>query len=318
MGRFLQIIIALVGVAITGVLQLASVRSQAQQNEHALLGLFSDSIAVARTTCDTDMTFAAEQALNRLQVLKTSEGFIGEGERSQDLEELAEYRDALNGIRATIATGCVAGSQMRLASGARYGQVLRDVLPYESAAPERGASSPAPDVQSSAPAAPMQTLEPRLSRNLELRQAEIQGQAAQQQQGQRAPTRAELADRAFYTVLASYAVTEDSTYDSGQGIANHFRDLRARIGSQARLDIFRTQSNHFAIVISADQTTRERARALVFAARSEGWSSDAFVQESRQWRQCRTPDANATVTIDALNAALRACEPPPPPDFALP
>lgn len=307
MGRFLQIIIALVGVAITGVLQLASVKSQTQQNEHALLGLFSDSIAVARSTCDTDMTFAAEHALNRLELLKTSEGFIGEAERSQNLEELAEYRDALNGIRATIATGC-AGAEMRLASGERLGQILRGVRPEESAASGFG-SAPAQDVQSSAPAAPMQTVEPRLSRNLELRQAEIQGQVAQLQLGQRTPTRAELADRAFYTVLASYAVTEDSTYDSEQGIANHFRDLRARIGSQARLEIFRTEiSNHFAIVISADQPTRESARALLVAARSQGWSSDAFVQESRQWRQCRTPDANTPVTVVALNAALRACE----------
>ncbi len=269
MSRLLQVVIALVGLAITGLLGVSAERSENLQAKHALLALFSDSLAVARSTCDVDMTFVAQDALNRLERLETSSLAItprDNEERRQNLESVAGYKDNLAAVQSTITAACAAN----LAAPAPIAQA-----PAPQTQSGGRVLAQAPDVAASV-AAPAPTIA-----NLELRQAESKQETVQDL------PRA----RGYYAVLASYAVDDAKTYDRDLGVSRHYaRLLAATRGAEGTLRLYRTrQSNHFAIVLATERPTRDAARNLVTIARANGWASDAFLQVDRDWQQCENP-----------------------------
>lgn len=251
MSRFLQVIIALMGLAITGVLGYASVRNESLQSKHALLSLFSESISVARTTCDPGMLFVAQDAVAGLEEL-------GAGNQYRDrLEEISAS------IQACAATQGTTASSVAVAAPA----------PAPYARPDRGA------LEEAAPIAPDMAAQ---SSNLELRQAEIV-----QQKIAPAPS----SETRNLTVLASYAVDDATTYDPERGAVAHYLKLReATKDANVKLEVYRTTvSNHFAIVLAPENGERRAAFKLLMEARRMGWSPDAFVQIDRDWKPCSDP-----------------------------
>lgn len=275
MSRFLQIVLALVGLLISGVLGLASQRSEALQTKNALLGLFGDSIAVARTTCDLDMTFVAEDALARLRQLEEDRFSVTPAERVADLESIAKYQDNLDAIRSTIGSATCKG-----------GTASTVVATTDTTSTGASAGPTAAPVQEQImPSASASRLAIVRSNNVALRSALAQAAPA--------------TSNKFYVVLAAYAVGDDGTYGSS-GAAAHYAQLQGPVASAGvPLSVYRTSiSNHFAIVLGGpDGLTRDQARDLQGQARSQGWAADAFVQEEQNWTRCET----------VTDGGLRAC-----------
>ncbi len=303
MSRLLQVVIALVGLAITGVLGLASGRSEALQARHTLIGLFTETVAAARTNCDQGLAQMAVGALQQLESLEADRLVLTprdrrDKEQSQTL--LANYQDYMAEVQGTIDSGaCLSGG----------------VLTASNEAPGGGggfSTGAAP-----APTLPSSSVLGRVARNIELRRAEeqvqVQAQVAQAQPpapageaeapaAEGAPTRgledAEVRARAqmrpasaYYAVLASYGVDEASTYDAERGVVAHYRQLRQTVDG-ASVRIFQTgATNRFAIVVASDGAgSRIDARRQVANARARGWSPEALVQPAYDWTECAQPE----------------------------
>ncbi|MEQ1617943.1 MAG: hypothetical protein ABL883_06320 [Terricaulis sp.] len=297
MSRLLQVVIALVGLAITGVLGLASERSEGLQARHTLIGLFTETVATARTTCDADLAEMAQFALEQLQRLESSSRLLLTAEDRADRENtqalLSKYQDIMAGVKGTIDSGACAGtaiasvepSPVSAASGSGSGAGPADDQP-----------SAAPPILSQAPA--QSNREFRSAERIQLpevieRARQRRAPAGEAQDGVApAPSAAAAADGGYYAVLASYAVDDPATYDGQRGVVADYRRLSAaaREGG-ATVQVFRTsQSNHFAIVLVPEGLSRDGARELVAMARTRGWSRDAFVQAANQWVTCAEPE----------------------------
>lgn len=304
MSRLLQVVIALVGLAITGVLGLASGRSEALQARHTLIGLFTETVAAARTNCDQGLAQMAVGALQQLESLEADRLVLTprdrrDKEQSQTL--LANYQDYMAEVQGTIDSGaCLPGG----------------VLTASNEAPGGGGgfnagSGPAPTLPSSSVLGQVAR-----ESNIELRRAEeqvqVQAQVAQAQppasSDDAAAPASEVSTRgledaevraraqmrpasAYYAVLASYGVDEASTYDAERGVVAHYRQLRQTVDG-ANVRIFQTgATNRFAIVVASDGAgSRIDARRQVANARARGWSPEALVQPAYDWTECAQPE----------------------------
>lgn len=283
MSRLLQVVIALVGLAITGVLGLASERNEALQSRHTLIGLFTETVSTARSSCDRDLAEMAELTLERLNQLESRPRLMLTNEeridRASTQVAIERYQDIMAGVKGTIDAGCV-----------------------------EEASTPSQEVQSPAPGAtaPEETVsQAPASANLDLRRAErielpqaaeivlerARAPATTTEGPAPAPGRAALQPGGYYAVLASYGVDDDVTYHPERGLVADYRRISAA-AREANIDVrvFRTRvSNHYAIVLVPSDQSREAARELVGTARTRGWSRDAFVQIDRNWVTCAQP-----------------------------
>jgi hypothetical protein len=276
MSRLLQVVIALIGLALTTVLGMASERSQNMQARHALLTLFSESVSVARSSCDGDMTWVAEDALTRLKDLENSRFIISaeeRAERDRNLASIETYGDNLVTIRGTIA-------------GPACGHPAPEpVLQTTPTTTPGGTAMPAPSVERA-------VLSEAPSANLALRTAEAAAPVASSPADARAGGRAEAARGGYYVVVASYDTSAASTFTE-RGVSRDYSRIRNAIAdSNVTVQVFRTSiSNHYAITLSRGALTRENARELASLARSTLGSSDAFIQQERTWILCPAPDA---------------------------
>lgn len=301
MSRLLQVVIALVGLAITGVLGLASGRSEALQARHTLIGLFTQTVSAARANCDQGLAQMAVGALQQLESLEADRLVLTprdrrDKEQSQTL--LANYQDYMAEVQGTIDSGaCLPGGVLTASNEAATGSGPGAL------------SGPAPNLPSS-------SVLGRIARdsNIELRRAEEQMQAQVQAQppapaddaaapaADGTPTRgmedAEVRARAqlrpanaYYAVLASYDVSEPSTYDPERGVVAHYRQLRQAVDG-ANVRVFKTgATNRFAIVVASDGAgSRIDARRQVANARARGWSPEALVQPAYDWTECAQPE----------------------------
>jgi|CXWL01.1.fsa_nt_gi hypothetical protein len=302
MSRLLQVIIALVGLAITGVLGLASERSEAMQARHTLIGLFTETIATARTTCDADLAEMAQFALEQLQGLEASPRFLVTAEDRADRDNtqalLSKYQDIMAGVKGTID------------SGACNGTAIASIEPAPTST--GGGGGAAADQLAQGPPilsqAPLQTNRDfRRAERIQLPDAVVAAVVERERiQQQRAPSPSPAdgsaapaepaapapADGGYYAVLASYGVGDDMTYNAESGVVADYRRLRAAAREAGvAVRVFQARgSNHFAIVAAPDGLTREAARELVAMSRTRGWSRDAFVQAERDWIACVEPE----------------------------
>lgn len=286
MSRLLQVIIALVGLAITGVLGLSSERSESLQARHTLIGLFTETVATARTTCDGDLAEMAQFALSQLEALEAKPRLFLTPEDRADRDStqalLAEYQDIMARVKGTIDSGSCRAT-------------VTPTAPTDNIA----TADPAPTAPPvAAPAAPAPAT---AAANVELRRAErlrlpsdilLRPGAPTRDAGRSEEAAAPAQADGYYAVLASYPIDQDYTYDSTRGVVAHFRRLQAVARQSGEtVQVFQTHSsNHFAIVLVPEGRTRDNARSLVAMARARGWSREAFVQAASDWTACAQPE----------------------------
>lgn len=285
MSRLLQVVIALVGLAITGVLGLASERNEALQSRHTLIGLFTETVSTARSECDRDLAEMAELTLERLNQLEARPRLLFTEEERLDHAStqiaIERYQDIMAGVKGTIDAGCTEQAPQ-----------LASAQPQQPTEPAQ-VDTPDPAILSQAP----------LTANVELRRAEQmqlpqaaevavnQGRISDAARIDPGALRTQIVGGEFYAVLASFAVGDAVTYDARRGVVADYRRIRAAAQPEGiDVRIFQTQSNHFAIVLAPEGLTREGARGLVSVARTRGWSRDAFVQAARNWTACPQPE----------------------------
>lgn len=285
MSRLLQVIIALVGLAITGVLGLASERNEALQSRHTLIGLFTQTVSTARSSCDRDLAEMAELTLERLNQLEARPRFMLTEEERLDHAStqiaIERYQDIMAGVKGTIDAGCTENATP---------------APTQAApAPEEAAPVDAPDPAILSQAPVTANVEMRRAEQIQLPEAaEIavtRGRANDIVAADRGDFRTQIALGEYYAVLASYAVGDAVTYDARRGVVADYRRIRAAAERDGiDVQMFQTQTNHFAIVLVPEGLSRDTARRLVSLARTRGWSRDAFVQAARGWTACETPE----------------------------
>lgn len=298
MSRLLQVVIALVGLAITGVLGLASERNEALQSRHTLIGLFTQTVSTARTSCDRDLAQMAELTLERLNQLEARPRLMLTEEERLDHAStqiaIERYQDIMAGVKGTIDAGCTENAPQ---SASEQVQQPTDAAPVDA---------PDPTILSQAP----------LTANVELRRAEQiqlpeaaevavnQGRISDAARIDPGSIRAQITAGEYYAVLASYAVGDPVTYDARRGVVADYRRIRAAAQADGiNVQVFQTQSEHFAIVLTPENRSRDAARRLVSVARTRGWSRDAFVQGARGWTACPEPER-----ISPQNSCLAAAQ----------
>ncbi len=264
MSRLLQVVIAIVGLVLTFVLQQASNRNAEVQNAQGLVQLYTQEVAAALQTCNRPLLQVAQDhaiELNRLRQRGILKG-------NTDFEAHVVLVDE-------TMSSCVAA----VAAQAAAPEPMATTRSFDLAPPQAAPVDPALVAQ---------------SRNLELRG--IERQAAQA-----APAAEGRAARRSFAVLASYGVSDPSTYDDNVGAAAHYNQLASAVSSAGlQVEVYRTSiSNHFAIVIPANSV--DQARDLVSRARREGWAPDAFSQAERGWVRCAAPS-----TADGLRQCAGA------------
>lgn len=293
MSRLLQVVLALVGLAITGVLGLASERSEALQARHTLIGLFTETVSAARTTCDGGLSRMAQGALDQLVHLENAPRLLmtetDKADRAETQELLAEYQDIMAQVQGTIDSGgCLsAGTMMAMAaapgaSGPTVAAAAPPPSPVTSTAPPAAAQPPTPAQEALAQA----------SSNIALRRVESAVVAERRARAPASTRAAGVAEQGFVAVLASYGVEDASTYDPARGVVADYRRLRQLVeGAGVNLRVYQTSiSNHYAIALAPDGLDRGVARTLVEMARTRGWSTDAFVQAAAEWTPCAEPE----------------------------
>jgi hypothetical protein len=271
MSRFLQVVLALVGLVLTAVLQLASNRNAEVQNAQGLVQLYTQTVSAALERCNLSLLYPAQDTAQELNALRDRGILRGATDFNAHLEE----------IRSSM-TSCAAVAPPMVAT----------------MAPEQSAQAgPAAPVQQMAEAAPIAPEFVSRSQNLALRGIE---RRIEQQQMRDSPAAAtDAAQAPHYAILASYSVSDRSTYDDAAGAAAHFNRLAAATSDAGvQLRVYRTDaSNHFAIVLVAENGAEGAARELVAQARRLGWSPDAFVQAENNWTLCPNPR-----TVEGLRA----------------
>lgn len=278
MSRLLQVVLAIVGLVLTAVLQNASNRNAEVQNAQGLVELYTQEISAALQTCNPSLLYVAQDHAVELDLLRDRGVLRGQ----------TDFTDHVSEVRDTMA--CVA------AGAAQTGGEPTTVA---------GMSSPAAEA---APVAPELVAQ---SRNLELRGMERQAENSLAGSVSTERARTDSRESRSFAVLASYAVSDPSTFDANAGAAAHYTQLAAAAGAEGlQVQVYRTSiSNHFAIVIPAD--TEGAARDLVSQARRMGWAPDAFVQVERNWVQCPTPQTAEGLRACAGTAISRPTRPGP-------
>lgn len=290
MNRLLQVVIALVGIAITGVLGFASQRSDSLQTRHTLLGNFTEAVSAARATCDGDLMFMALGTLEELErqearprVLQTP---ADQQDQAATRELIRNYRDRVAEMQTEIDTGTCASATAVATGAITPAPAPGAVAPVPAPAPVTR-SMTAPTAQLRLPA----TDAIKATANSELRRAE----SSVARVARVAPNLRDAPAEGYYVVLGSYDVNAPTSY-ANAGVAADYRRLRAAIpASEAKLEVYRTSiSDHFVIVLAPTGLERDAARDLMSTARARGWATDAFVQARRGWTQCPQPERITT------------------------
>jgi hypothetical protein len=256
MNRLLQALIALSGLAITGLLTWQGLENDRAQTRLALLALFSEQVGVEMTTCSPTTLVMAADAANELAVREKG------GEK---------YKDYLAQVTSEVeqCTTTKGGTQQ-----AQSGQQQQ----AEAGQPTPGGSGPTPVRDSM-----MRAASEVVSQNVILRQEEAAPDAA-----------AAPANQRWYTVLASYRPgQEEDAVRQLQDVQRRAQGIQPPVRVEVyRTRI----SGLYAIVLTGEGATRESARDLVGLARRNGWARDAFVQSDRNWVSCGTPDSAAALS----------------------
>lgn len=254
MNRFLQVFIALLGLVITCLLGYANIQSDRLQTTNGLLAVYSESVSVARQTCDVGMLEVAWTAVDRLE------------EEKENKEIVESLKDNIADIGVSIER-CNAEKL-----GAAYAGSVQNPETPETSAP--GLDDQASEIGT-------------LSDNVALR-VELSKQADPEDSDSASGD----VEYKYFAVLASYDTTARTTKDPVRGIIPHFLSLLEEV-SGYDVEIYKTRiSNHYAIVASpegASGTTDAQAREIARVARRNGWASDAFMQENRNWIRCGAP-----------------------------
>jgi hypothetical protein len=251
MNRLLQALIALSGLAITGLLTWQGLENDRAQTRLALLALFSEQVGVAMNTCSPTTLVMATDAANELARVEKG------GEK---------YKDYLAQVTSEIEECSRTRGQTQQAQSGR-----RDGVDQ----PSSGGAIP-PEQQEMA----VQTSPAVVSQNVKLRQEE--GETAP---GAAAPT----PNQRWYTVVASYRPGEEQiAAEHVQEVLRQSRTMQPPVRVEVYRTRL---SGLYAIVLTGEGATRESARDLVGLARRNGWARDAFVQNDRNWVSCGTGDS---------------------------
>lgn len=267
MNRFLQTLLALSGLIISGLLGFQTLDSQKQQQEQEQISLFTQQLNFAMSQCDPSLLMLPADIAERLEA---------------DL-----YRDYLTVVSDKLKE-CETGGAVPVAPAPAapiptpMDRELAEAAPQineQITAPSIGrnpastGSSGAADSRTASPRMVARQL-PQVSRNIDLRMSEGLQRSAQ-------------SGGEWHAVLASYRASTEADV-----AVKHFAELQKRVAGTEpvpQLEVYRTsQSDHFAIII-VPGATRERANYWVERARKEGWARDAFAQDNRGWKKCEDP-----------------------------
>jgi hypothetical protein len=290
MNRFLQALIAVSGLLITGLLGFQTLDSNRRteanerlQAKYAFLSLFSQQIGTAMSECDSTPLAIIETALEQL---------------SKELPNETEFRQAYQDRNRDVGqyvTDC-------LANGGKAGGAAIPVVSSEpgAAVPPGAPSAPFNTMPGAGDSAQPTAPAPTVVGNLELRAKENAVQQVAPPAASGAPAKA----GAWYAVLASYKVGSEDKYVPDD--VAKFRKAIASAGDPSlKLEVYRTSvSNHFAIVLTPSTGTQDDARRLVSLARKRGWSPDAFAQVENRWTVCADP--NTLTALQSCQGAPRS------------
>lgn len=291
MNRFLQALIAISGVAISGLLGYQSLESDRRQEEATLVSLISAQLNTLAVSCNATSIDLAAFAISELPPSK--------GEQFQELLD-----------RAVDECG------PRLEAAADQA---------ETAAPAPGAAAPAP-TPNVVPNGPIAQVAPRITDQIVqaapapgLAQSRVQAQIVAPEIAQTSVRNLELksreltrkiavapdSERKWYAVLASYKVGTEEKYVV-EDVAQFTTRLKQAGATNLKLEVYRTSvSDLYVIVLSSPDGGRDEARALVARAREMGLAADAFVQEDRNWTLCP-----GTGSVSDLASCSRQAPPP--------
>jgi hypothetical protein len=263
-------LIALSGLAITGLLTWQGVENDKRQTRLALLALFSDQVNFAIQTCDPDPLYVASDALSQMLATGGDAGQMDQNTRYQDyFSQVTARIDKCRSVEEAVAAGQATPQQEAQAEGEQRSTMATREWRL-SPRMERGTG----DTTLAAPTiAPLAEKRVTVAQNLDLR---LQEGIISSRLG---------AGVRFYAVLASYKVGEEKV------AAEHVVEyMRMMSGENVRLEVFRTQrSNYYAIVLTPENFDRDKARELTSLARKRGWSPDSFIQGGSDWVQCTDP-----------------------------
>lgn len=268
MERLLQIVIAMSGLVISGMLgwlglQAEETRSQQelQQTYASQTALFAQVMEMAIERCDATLLPLGNDVKN----------------------ELVGLVDDINTIRTRLAGGAELVETDWQGHYDTMTGIVTECGVEAAEAPEQaeGESEAVADVRDDAVGSPIRP-SPR----------------APAAETPAAPSKSYKGGRTWHAVLASYRVGGEESY-----AVERFEKLKRQIaksGASADLKLYRTSiSNHYAVALTPRDGSAEAARALVARARTEGWSTDAFAQSENTWISCSDPVGS--------QAALKSC-----------
>jgi hypothetical protein len=271
MNRFLQALIALSGLTITGLLGWQSWQTQEKQAQQDLASLFMQQVSVAFSTCD-ELLFGL--AMNNAQELSDRYGDDRYIEYAQAAAEtnLASCKAKAVAIATPAPTpGDVATQPAPPVAGPPPSVV--DSAPVQ-AQPPTPAQQKEIQLQKQIAVAPVRNLDLRLKERMQTRDAAV------------------LAREEWFAVLASYKVGAEEKV-----LVDHFAKLQKETGdyTKAELRVYRTQSDLYTIVLAPNPPTQAAAKDLSALARKAGWARDSFWQPDKDWARC--PDVNSAESV---------------------
>lgn len=292
MNRFLQALIAISGLAISGLLGFQSLESDRRQEEATLVSLISAQLNTLAVSCNSTSIDLAAFAISELPDGKSVK-FQELLDRAVDecgprMEAAADQAEAGGPAPTTAPSTTVVPNMPPIAQTA---PAITDqaIAPAPSRAPQVLAQS---RVQA-------QVIAPEIAqtsvRNLELKSRELSRKIAI------APD----AERKWYAVLASYKVGTEEKYVA-EDVAKFTARLKQAGVTDLKPEVYRTSvSDLYVVVLSSPDGGRDEARTLVARAREMGLSADAFVQEDRNWTLCP-----ATGSVSEVATCSRQAPPP--------
>jgi hypothetical protein len=278
MNRFMQTLLALSGLIISGLLGYQTVDSQRQQAEQEKVALFTQQVNFAMTVCDEKLLTLPADILPEMEANKLYEEYLITATQRIEACKMGETIVAVAPSPSPAPTPSTPTSP---------GVTAPEKSP--TIVPPRDVSSPKEETKDTGAGRAPPRLDPKIlsqSRNIELRTSE----------GLRS-IKVAPAGATWHAVLASYRPEE------AKAAYEHYRELTAIVQKKTSekkddttVAIYRTRiSNHLAIVVDPGGT-REQAQSWVDMARREGWSRDAFVQDNRKWTKCDDPRAAPNCT----------------------
>jgi len=288
MNRFLQALIAISGLAISGLLVFQSLESDRRQEEATLVSLISAQLNTLAVSCNSTSIDLAAFAISELP----------EG-KSVKFQELLDRAVDECGPRLEAAADHAEASAPAVATSPN---VVPNAPPMAQSAPritEKVVTMTPQDPVILQQRQQAQVVAPEIAqtsvRNLELKSRELSRKIAV----------APEAERKWYAVLASYKVGTEEKYVV-EDVAKFTARLKQVGAANLKLEVYRTSvSDLYVIVLSPPDGGRDEARALVARAREMGLAADAFVQEDRNWTLCP-----GTGSISDVATCSRQAPPP--------